>query len=134
MKQSILQNYFLEQFRRPTQRVKIPCGTKKTERIKLPKPAKIDRFEILYDLPKMKKFRDTRFDDPKPFSWDELKEEAKKIGYHCDGNLSEKLTNGKYIFFKCRGNVFLTEKNWLSICFATDRTPDQMLSIMKALQ
>ena len=63
MKQSILQNYFLEQFRRPTQRVKIPCGTKKPERIKLPKPSKIDRFEILYDLPKMKQFRDTRFDD-----------------------------------------------------------------------
>lgn len=46
MKQSILQKYFLEQFRRPTQRVKIHCGTKKPERIKLPKPAKIDRFEI----------------------------------------------------------------------------------------
>ena len=46
MKQSILQNYFLEQFRHPTQRVKIPCGTKNPERIKLQKPAKIDRFEI----------------------------------------------------------------------------------------
>jgi len=46
MKQSILQNYFLEQFRRPAQSIKIPCGKKKPERIKLPKPAKIDRFEI----------------------------------------------------------------------------------------
>ena len=46
MKQSILQNYFLEQFRRPTQRVKIPCGTKKQEKIKLPRAKNFDRFEI----------------------------------------------------------------------------------------
>lgn len=46
MKQSILQNYFLEQFRRPTQRVKIPCGTKKPERIKLQRAKNFDRFEI----------------------------------------------------------------------------------------
>ena len=47
MKQSILQNYFLEQFRRPTQRVKIPCGTKRQpERIKMPRAEKIEWFEI----------------------------------------------------------------------------------------
>ena len=67
-------------------------------------------------------------------TWDELKEEAKKMGYRCYGKLSEKLTNGKYVFFQDSGNVFFTDKNQLAICFATDRTPDQMLAIMKALQ
>ena len=32
--------------RHPTQRVKIPCGTKKPERIKLPRAKNFDRFEI----------------------------------------------------------------------------------------
>lgn len=67
-------------------------------------------------------------------TWEELKEEAKKMGYHCYGKLSEKLTNGKYVFFEDSGNVFLTDKNQLAICFATDRDCDQMLAIMKALQ
>lgn len=73
-------------------------------------------------------------EDKKNMTWEELKQKAKEMGYHHYGKLSEKLTNGKYIFFKCRGNVFFTDKNQLSICFATDRTPDQMLAIMKALQ
>ena len=67
-------------------------------------------------------------------TWEELKEEAKKMGYHCYDKLSEKLTNGKYMFFQDTGNVFFTDKYQLAICFATDRTPDQMLAIMKAPQ
>ena len=67
-------------------------------------------------------------------NWEELKEEAKKMGYDCYGKLSEKLTNGKYIFFQDTGNVFFTDKNQLPICFTTDRNCDQMFFIMKALQ
>lgn len=117
--------------RHPTQRVKIPCGTKKPERIKLPKPAKIDRFEILYDLPKMKKFRDTRFDDPKPFSWEELKEEAKKIWYDDCYSIHETfewLVKGKYCFDK--DGTFLCDDRVV----ATDLSYENMLAIMKALQ
>ena len=65
--------------RHPTQRVKIPCGTKKPERIKLPKPAKIDRFEILYDLPKMNQFRDTRFDDAPKIKKSGFSEKIEKL-------------------------------------------------------
>lgn len=66
--------------------------------------------------------------------WEELCEKAKEMGYHCYGKLSEKLTNGKYVFFEDSGNVFLTDKNQLAICFATDRDYDEMYRIMKALQ
>lgn len=66
-------------------------------------------------------------------TWEELKEKAKKMGYNKYGKLSEKLTKGKYVFCE-DGNVFFCDANQLSICFAFDRTPEQMLMIMRGLE
>lgn len=52
-------------------------------------------------------------------TWKELEKEAKKIGYEYSGKLED-------------GCVF--KINCYIEYFATDRTPDQMLAIMKALQ
>lgn len=45
----------------------------------MPKHEKIDKFECFYNIPKMKQYRDTRFDDPN-FTWEELRQKAKEIG------------------------------------------------------
>ena len=62
-------------------------------------------------------------------TWQELKEEAKKMGYQDKGEELVKYVDGKAIRFFVEGHVFC-----FSNIIARERTPDQMLAIMKALQ
>lgn len=57
--------------------------------------------------------------------WSELKEEAKKMGYVY--NLGSLMNNG--FSFDIDGFIWFRGD-----CISTDRTPDQMFAIMKALQ
>lgn len=70
-------------------------------------------------------------------TWDELKEEAKKIGLHTEQRMIRVPHNEKYFIFLERGDIFVEypehgEVRELWLCRA--RTPNQMLAIMKALQ
>lgn len=58
-------------------------------------------------------------------TWDELKEEANKMGYGAYGD-----SVGDIIIEFFEDGTIMVEGSQL----ATDRTPDQMLAIMKALQ
>lgn len=60
-------------------------------------------------------------------TWEELKEEAKKMGY-VQGPWEDCIANGLFEFYKSGGIVVFGE------VIAKHRTPDQMLAIMKALQ
>ena len=60
-------------------------------------------------------------------TWSELKEEAKKMGAYVE-IFGEFISMGD-VFFWNNGEV-----NILGAIIAKDRTPDQMLAIMKALQ
>lgn len=60
-------------------------------------------------------------------TWDELKEEAKKMGV-CVEIFGEFIAMGD-VYFWNNGEV-----NILGEVIAKDRTPEQMLAIMKALQ
>ena len=77
--------------------------------------------------------------------WSELKEEAKNIGckvYNKQGLISFKIPYSvnkgvEYLYFEKNGDlrVVYEEKGWVgSMILSQDRTPDQMLAIMKALQ
>ena len=67
-------------------------------------------------------------------TWQELKEEAKKMGYSLKGSFSyydcEALCLDGLTF--CENGMFFIDGFFG--CFSYDRTPDQMLAIMKALQ
>ena len=66
-------------------------------------------------------------EEHKPLSWDELKEEAKKMGADVE------VFDG----FICLGCMYFWndgEINYNGEIIAEDRTPSQMLAIMKALQ
>lgn len=77
-------------------------------------------------------------------TWEELKEEAKNMGYHagkkmyCETNRpSIKLVvDSPYVYyiFTKDGMVFFYYKYEECVVLAKHRTPDQMLAIMKALQ
>ena len=60
-------------------------------------------------------------------TWEELKEEAKKMG--ADVEIFGEFISMGDVFFWNNGEV-----NILGKVIAKDRTPDQMLAIMKALQ
>ena len=70
-------------------------------------------------------------------TWDELKEEAKKMG-------ADVYDTGSIYFshlqFEEDGGIYVDpvhydwETSGECICVSSDRTPDQMLAIMKALQ
>ena len=62
-------------------------------------------------------------------TWEKLKEEAKKMGYKDKGEELVKYVDGKAIRFFVEGLIFC-----FSNIIARDRTTDQMLAIMKALQ
>lgn len=70
-------------------------------------------------------------------TWDELKEEAKNMGYHiCEKHISLEVEekNIKYIFFK-DGDVLLDDREIKGVKqIHTGLEYDQMLAIMKALQ
>ena len=66
-------------------------------------------------------------------TWDELKEKAKEMGYRDNGNVFQSLEKGKYLFFE-EGNVFFCDTNSLPICFAFNKTPEQMLMIMRGVE
>lgn len=71
-------------------------------------------------------------EEHKPISWEELKEEAKKMGWiHYDGDID-------CIYYRgLQFNKDGTLRIWDGLFYhkwAEHRTPDQMLAIMKALQ
>lgn len=73
-------------------------------------------------------------------TWEELKEEAKKMGYHygsgfiVNDNITLETKRGKYIFIP-NGTIYFYQIHRAKGCtLATGRNCDQMLSIMKALQ
>ena len=66
--------------------------------------------------------------------WSELKEEAKKMGYELKGSFSYydcQAVSLDGLTFCQNGMVFI---DGFGGCFSYDRTSDQMLAIMKALQ
>ena len=74
-------------------------------------------------------------------TWDELKEEAKKMGYKLEKYYTEELvkqvSEEVYVTFSEYGSVVSTYKEGyvcVDITISEHRTPDQMLAIMKALQ
>ena len=69
-------------------------------------------------------------------TWEELKEEAKKMGYSLEVDYTHseflyKYTSEKRYCFRQEGAI--DDGRYYGI-IAEDRTPDQMLAIMKALQ
>ena len=67
-------------------------------------------------------------------TWQELKEEAKKMGYNLFESVNYKVadwiaTPNNDWSFESDGTIMND-----GVVLATDRTPDQMLAIMKALQ
>ena len=60
-------------------------------------------------------------------TWEELKEEAKKMGY-VQGFWEDCITNGLFEFYKSGSIVVFGE------VIAKHRTPDQMLMIMRGLE
>ena len=60
-------------------------------------------------------------------TWEELKEEAKKMGY-VQGIWEDCITNGLFEFYKGGDIVVFGD------IIAKKRTPDQMYAIMEALQ
>ena len=78
-------------------------------------------------------------------TWEELKEEAKKMGYHAGKKIYCELNNRPsiklvvdspyiYYIFTKDGMVFFYYEYEKCVVLAKHRTPDQMLAIMKALQ
>ena len=70
--------------------------------------------------------------------WNQLKEEAKKMGYIVSNNGYTIISNDPdvyiYTMFYSKDGV-INVKHYDKVCFVADhRTPDQMLAIMKALQ
>ena len=67
-------------------------------------------------------------------TWEELKEEAKKMGYsdyaHPYLNAIEK---DEFVFYK-GGWIYIDKKDVDEVLLSSGRTYDQMLAIMKALQ
>ena len=81
-------------------------------------------------------YRDTRYDEPKSLTWEELKEEAKKMGaVRYPGCIVF-----KGLEFIVSGEIFLAEDtydkegNEFCACVAKGLVYDQMLAIMKALR
>lgn len=64
-------------------------------------------------------------------TWEELKEEAKKMG--ANENIFEDAIFLS-IFMFCKEGSCFTEDGYPNNPFSVNRTPDQMLAIMKALQ
>ena len=70
-------------------------------------------------------------------TWEELKEEAKKMGLNTEQRMISVPHNEQSFIFLERGDIFVEypeggEARALWLC--RSRTPDQMLAIMKALQ
>jgi len=67
-------------------------------------------------------------------TWEELKEEAKKMGYDVsDGNTIHTYTIYLDVYIYDYGTVSLKD-GWGAEVYIEHRTPEQMLAIMKALQ
>jgi len=67
-------------------------------------------------------------------TWDELKEEAKKMGNKCKAeNIISFKKNGLYFNCYKYGSISIADTRANDIT-VKDRTPDQMYAIMKALQ
>lgn len=66
-------------------------------------------------------------------TWEELKEEAKKMGWQTSESF---VFNNEYfdIVMHEDGKIEVSDQCGGSWYLSTDRTPDQMLAIMKALQ
>lgn len=60
-------------------------------------------------------------------TWEEFKQKAVKFGYY-QSIWEDCITNGRYDFYKTGSIVFK------ECIFALDRTPTQMLTIMRALK
>lgn len=74
-------------------------------------------------------------EEHKPLSWEELKEEAKKMGYVVESFPGEHYESlRKYGFIFERNGWFLVEKEGEMVEVACGLYYDQMLAIMKALQ
>ena len=70
-------------------------------------------------------------------TWDKLKEEAKKMGaliVSASSTTPEHIWLGDYLCFYKNGRIEAEDCEEFYFVLATDRTPDQMLAIMKALQ
>ena len=66
--------------------------------------------------------------------WNQLKEEAKKMGDKIKAeNIISFKKNGLYFNCYKYGSISIADARGNDIC-VKDRTPDQMLAIMKALQ
>ena len=68
-------------------------------------------------------------------TWEELKEEAKKMGAHC----SKDSIYFSHLEFDEDGGIYLDpfcldDEVDVNFCISSDRSPDEMLAIMKALQ
>ena len=61
-------------------------------------------------------------------TWEELKDEAKKMGYDITGVGGLAIEDDVFTFWQ-DGKIAVD-----GVCVSDDRTPDQMLAIMKALQ
>lgn len=72
-------------------------------------------------------------EEHKPLSWEELKEEAKKMGWY---------TSKSFVFNNECFDLIMNEDGTIEVSdqcggswyLSTDRTPEQMFAIMKALQ
>ena len=66
--------------------------------------------------------------------WDELKKEAKKMGYHFMDDSSKEYLIETDIAFTRGGTIYIFLDEYKRYILKRRRTPDQMLTIMKALQ
>ena len=67
-------------------------------------------------------------------TWEELKEEAKKLGYHFGYDDSKEYLIETDIAFTKGGTIYIVLDEYKRYVLKRRRTPDQMLAIMKALQ
>jgi hypothetical protein len=70
-------------------------------------------------------------------NWDELKEEAKKMGYlYTDATRGTYLFNPENSLCFCRNGCVVAESDMIGgdVYFGHNRTPDQMWQIMEALK
>ena len=67
-------------------------------------------------------------------TWEELKEEAKKLGYSdYDHPYLSAIEKDEFVFYK-GGWIYFEKKDGNEVLFSSGRTYDQMLSIMEALR
>lgn len=67
--------------------------------------------------------------------WNQLKEEAKKLGYsdYYNQHINAIEKNG-FMFYKDGWILYIGKKDGNEVLLSSERTYDQMLAIMKALQ